>query len=196
MTRFILSALVAVVLVSGCASESPEGQPATASADPTATLDAEQARVVAAIAAIDSMRSARAASIVPGDPVTAETFAEVCQPVGLRARELATETGWTVRQAALRYRNPGNQATAEEAALIERFEADADLMDVWSEEPDGSRRYTRRIAVESTCLVCHGNRDDLPDFIVERYPDDLAHGFDPGDVRGVYSILIPATSAR
>lgn len=193
MTRAICSMLSAVVLLSGCTSERPDVEPTP---EPTVALNAEQARVVAAIAAIDSMRSARAATIVPGEPVTAVTFARVCQPVGLRARELAAETGWTVRQAALRYRNPGNEATLAEAALIEQFEADPELVDVWSDGPDGSQQYTRRITVEPACLVCHGREDQRPDFIVERYPDDLAHGFDPGDLRGVYSVLIPEPSAR
>ncbi|WP_218827737.1 Tll0287-like domain-containing protein [Rubricoccus marinus] len=181
------AALVLLVLA-GCASEpsSPADGP-----PPTEAQTPEEARVEAAVAAIDSMRAARAASISPDETVDAETFARVCKPVGMRARALADSTGWTVRQAAIRFRNPANAATPAEAALHERFEADPALAHVWADAP-GGRLYARRITVTAGCAACHGPRDDRPAFVAERYPDDRAYGFQPGDLRGVYAVFVPA----
>ncbi|GAB5550126.1 MAG: DUF3365 domain-containing protein [Sandaracinaceae bacterium] len=178
----------------GCASEpdAPTVDNVSEAAPRQQAQTPEEARVEAAIAAIDSMRSARAASIGPEETIGAETFAQVCKPVGARARALSDSTGWTVRQAAVRFRNPANAATPAEAALHERFEADPGLAHVWTDTPSG-RLYARRITVEAACTACHGPRADRPAFVADRYPSDRAYDFAPGDLRGVYTVLVPAT---
>ena len=52
-------------------------------------------------------------------------------------------------------------------------------------------RYYRRINVESSCLACHGGRNARPQFIKDKYPQDLAFDFNVGDLRGMYSVFIP-----
>ena len=186
--RYALSCLAALLVLGGCQPDTPS------KADGASTLAPEQARVVTAIAALDSMRIARAATITADEDVDAETFARVCKPVGLRARTLSEENGWTVRQIAMRYRNPANAAAPEDSALFAQFEADPDLVDRWLDAThDGvpGQRYVRRIAVQGTCLACHGARDERPAFVVENYPEDRAYGFAVGDLRGLYSVFVP-----
>lgn len=155
---------------------------------------AEEARVEAAIAALDSLRIARAAAIPADEAVDAETFARVCQPVGRQAAALSAEHGWQVRQLAARYRNPANAADPVTDALLQQFEADPALVDLWMDAADQSgpgRRYVRRIVVQETCLACHGARKARPAFVVANYPEDRAYGFRAGDLRGVYSVFVP-----
>lgn len=35
-----------------------------------------------------------------------------------------------------------------------------------------------------------------PEFVQRTYPRDRAHGFAPGDLRGVYAVFVPADSAK
>ena len=153
------------------------------------------AEVVESIEALDRMRSTLAGSLLESErPVDQETFANVCRPVGQRAATLSRENPWTVRQMAVRYRNPEHEAD-DEARMIHRLMEDLrDLQAVWvrtrADETE-AYRYFRRITVEESCLACHGERDDRPDFVRERYPDDRAHGFRVGDLRGVYSVEVP-----
>ena len=71
-------------------------------------------------------------------------------------------------------------------------------MGFWQAETiDGQKgtRYYRRINVEASCLACHGGKDSRPQFIKDKYPQDLAYDFQVGDLRGMYSVFIPELQA-
>jgi outer membrane murein-binding lipoprotein Lpp len=190
----LLILTLAVAVLAGCQPDRPSAE--ARNATNASTLAAEQARVETAIAALDSMRIARAATIDADEEITVETFERVCKPVGLRARTLSEENGWAVRQLATRYRNPANASPPEDTVLFAQFEADPGLTDHWIDavhEGVSGRRYLRRITMQASCLACHGPRDERPDFVVENYPDDQAFGFEPGDLRGLYSVFVPDT---
>ncbi len=159
-------------------------------------LSAQHLQVMDYVDELDAMRSGLAQTIGDAQPDRA-TFQAVCKPVGERARQLSEETGWTVRQLAVKYRNPDNKADELAAQLIERFEEAPELQNVWErgyrdEEPGW--RYFQKIQVEPSCLACHGDRDARPSFVVDAYPEDRAYGFSAGDVRGVYSVFVPDSS--
>lgn len=166
--------------------------PALAAADDMA---ARQERAEAYAKEIIEMRSTRAAEFIkPGVEITPETFKLVCGAVGKRVKEIAEAEGFKIRHAAVKYRNPANEATPEEAALIRSFLSDEEgVLDEWEMlERGGSTtfRYTTAIYVEKQCLACHGKKEDRPGFIVQGYPEDKAYGFEVGDLRGIISILI------
>lgn len=194
----LLVGIVAVVALHwlGC---TPEDRPEPGTEGPAATDTSAlpvQARhqVEVAIRDLDRMRSRLAAGITAQEEVDEETFARVCRPVGVRAAEIGRENGWQVRQIAERYRNPANAPDPPAGELIARFEAEPSLDSLWvrTEVPaEPGWRYLRRITVETTCLHCHGTADERPAFIKQAYPDDRAHGFTAGDLRGVYSVLVP-----
>lgn len=62
--------------------------------------------VAEAIGEIDAMRSGLAKTLDQNLEPTAETFARVCTPVGMRMKLVAEENGWITRQVAVKYRNP------------------------------------------------------------------------------------------
>jgi hypothetical protein len=112
----------------------------------------------------------------------------------MRMKLVAEENGWIMRQVAVKYRNPDHAPDPEAETLFARFESDATLDSLWIRtEHDGvaGRRYLRRITVEPACLACHGPKDARPGFIVDKYPDDRAFDFKPGDLRGLYSVFVP-----
>lgn len=154
-----------------------------------AELTSMQNDVVRAVQEIDSMRSARAATI--GDEtVDFDTFARVCPPVGRRAAEIAAANGWEFKQLSTKNRNPAHYPDSSALSLIRRFEEDSDLEELWV-QTNGGLRYLHRITIEESCLACHGPEEARPAFVLERYPDDRAFGYEVGDFRGVYSVVIP-----
>ncbi len=152
-----------------------------------------QQEVVKAVHEVDSMRSARAASITSGELVDFDTFARVCQPVGRRIIDIAQEKGWQFRQISERNRNPANGLDSSLVDVYRQFQEESDLDSLW-QATDGGVRYFHRITVEASCLHCHGPVDTRPRFVIERYPDDRAFDFEVGDLRGLYAVTVPASA--
>lgn len=44
--------------------------------------------------------------------------------------------------------------------------------------------------VGAACLACHGEKNTRPEFVKEKFPEDRAHGFNAGDLRGLYSVFV------
>ncbi len=120
---------------------------------------------------------------------TADTFAAVCKPVGMKAKMIATENEWIFRQVSHKYRNPANKPSSAESAALLRFEQDETLLSFW-DKGNSRTNYYRRITVQQSCLTCHGDQEARPDFIKEKYPNDLAHSFQIGELRGIFSITL------
>lgn len=174
--------------------------PATDRSAPIAGVDrpadpAAVARAVETVERLDRLRSGLARTFDgSGARPDEATFLLVCRPVGVESARIARENGWVVEQTATRWRNPDHAADPEARAAIERFERTPGLEGTWIRtERDGRRgtRYFRRIVVEPPCLSCHGAKGERPEFVKERYPDDRAHGFEVGDVRGAYAVFVP-----
>jgi hypothetical protein len=164
------------------------------------TAPAQLAKAVQEIENLDAMRSGLASTLKdsPAEP-TVETFKEVCKPVGMRAKQLSQENGWQVKQIAKKYRNRAHTPDNLHSVMaLAKFENDLELMGFWQPETiDGQKgtRYYRRINVEASCLACHGGKDSRPQFIKDKYPQDLAYDFQVGDLRGMYSVFIPELQA-
>ncbi len=147
--------------------------------------------VVAEVEGLDAMRSGLAGTI-SGEADRA-TFGQVCGPVGARARQLAEENGWEIRQLALKNRNPNNELDPDALLIYKMMNDTPEVMGLWVRaEQDGRPgfRYYRRIIMESSCRACHGAKERRPQFVKEGYPEDRAYNFEPGDLRGVYSVFI------
>jgi len=123
-----------------------------------------------------------------------EVFKSVCGAVAKRAKQIATESGFTIRHAAVKFRNPAHAATPEERTLMAGFEQAETPEPIEGEITVDGKRYFKFISpiyVERSCLACHGPKDKRPAFIVKKYPDDRAYGFAEGDLRGIISVSFP-----
>lgn len=143
---------------------------------------------------INLMRESLAASLDhTKEPITEQTFKNVCAPVGQSLMSWAKSQGHEVRQLSDKYRNPKNKAEGKALLAIEDFRKNKNLEFIAeSRIVDGvaGTQIYRRINVQQNCLHCHGPVASLPQFIKIKYPTDLANGFKSGDLRGVYSIWI------
>ena len=103
--------------------------------------------------------------------------------------------GLTFNNVSDQPRNPDNQANAVELEAMAFFRANprARVRMERYDNPDGSHyyHYARPIHVETYCLTCHGNREEAPATIRDRY--DSAYGYQVGELRGIMSITIPDT---
>ncbi|NJM99003.1 MAG: DUF3365 domain-containing protein [Phormidesmis sp. RL_2_1] len=171
------------------------GWPATSYAQPNSTIPAEQlAKAVGAIENLDALRSGLASTLEgTTEPPTLDTMKEVCKPVGMQARQLSKENGWQVKQIASKYRNPAHQPDNLHSKMaLAKFEQTPELMGFWDREMldnQSGTRYYRRISVEASCLACHGQKDNRPQFVKDNYSQDLAFDFNVGDLRGMYAVF-------
>lgn len=153
------------------------------------------AKAVVEIDRLDAMRSTLAQTFAQsGAPADLEAFGRVCKPVGMAMQQAAVANGWMAKQVAVKNRNPLNAADPEATAQLLRFESDSALRAVILNTTMNGRpgiRYLRRITVELSCLLCHGEQASRPAFVTANYPQDRAFGFKVGDLRGAYSVFIP-----
>jgi hypothetical protein len=169
------------------------GSPAIALSDPSNPT--EVGKAVEAIENLTQMRSDLASYLNDSsDPVTPETFKQVCKPVGMKGKEIAQENGWQIKQIASKYRNPDHKPNLAEQIALAKFNNNPELIGFWQEDSVNGEKglhYFRRINVEKSCLACHGMKNNRPEFIKNKYPQDLAFDFKEGDLRGMYSVFIP-----
>ncbi len=118
--------------------------------------------------------------------------------------EVSREAGATVRRTALRLRNPLNRPDEFERRWLEAQEASLaagqgsqPLYEVVAGD-DGRRelRYLMPLLFPgAVCTQCHGTASEIPvavkRLLAERYPEDRATGFQPGDLRGAVSVRVP-----
>lgn len=157
---------------------------------------AELAKAVQEIEQLDRLRSGLASTLEGRtEAPTIETMKAVCRPVGMKAMALSQENGWQVKQMATKYRNPAHSPDTPHARMaLAQFEQHPELMGFWEKatlDGQAGNRYYRRINVEASCLACHGQKNQRPQFVKEGYPQDLAYDFKVGDLRGMYAAFLP-----
>lgn len=130
-----------------------------------------------------------------GGPIAA---LETCSVEALTiTRQIADRYGVTVRRATLKPRNPYNTANDLERTVLlemEQMLRDRETVDTVTVTSDGIVNvfYPIRI-VEKPCMACHGTvgtqiSETTASVIAERYPDDKATGYAPGQLRGAWVI--------
>ena len=113
------------------------------------------------------------------------------------AQNLSLESGWIVRRASDKNRNPAAVADSWEQARIDAFKtevlANETLGLEYSEQTTEGFRYAKAQLTEGLCLTCHGKQ--LADSTIKAlnafYPSDRAQGYELGEVRGIFSLTKP-----
>ena len=103
------------------------------------------------------------------------------------------------REPTLNPLNPANQADTFEADLIRQFQADHKLPELsgYRQKNGGEQFYVAKPStVKASCLKCHGNPDDAPEAIVERYGKSQGYGWQPGDILSASVIYVPTDDLR
>ncbi|MCZ7562223.1 MAG: DUF3365 domain-containing protein [Burkholderiaceae bacterium] len=130
---------------------------------------------------------------------------EVCREKAPQMARAASErSGWNVRRASLRNRNPKGVPDAWERAALERFDtqaaagAAAPTLETWQVVDEGGRqvfRYAKALPTQPLCVQCHGSVDKLSEPVKAKlqalYPADRATGYQPGQIRGALFLKKP-----
>ena len=139
-------------------------------------------------------------AMADGGPTVAIEVCNIAAPE--IAQTASTASGWSVGRTSLKLRNPDNAPDAWELAVLRDFEA----RKAAGEDPgtldhaefvagDGQRtfRYMKAIPTQPVCIVCHGTSiaPEVTARLDALYPEDLARGFEIGDIRGAFSIAQP-----
>ena len=104
--------------------------------------------------------------------------------------------GATIKRTALKYRNSENNPDSTELAALIKYSEEIGA----GNEPkpyvilvNGKERFFAPIPTKALCLSCHGVPGvNMTESVVAKinkvYPNDMAVGFQVGDLRGIWSI--------
>ncbi|MFP7755942.1 DUF3365 domain-containing protein [Thermodesulfobacteriota bacterium B35] len=114
----------------------------------------------------------------------------------LATRELSVIANKTSKRATFLvtsddYRQAANKPDAFELQAIRTFKSNRGLKFTETYE-EGIYRYARPIFVKKGCLKCHGDPEDAPPAVIQKYGDKKAFGYKVGDIRGIVSVKIPS----
>ena len=193
------------IVVAGFALLLASASYSSAGAADAPEADVSQAELSAARTAVGELAGALKAQLqaamAAGGPVNA---VEVCRTIAPQiAGDVSATRGLEIGRTALKVRNPGNAPDEFERRVLEGFVAEAktgaDLtklehVEVVSDGGERRLRYMKAIPMAAQpCQACHGT--DIAPNVIERirtlYPDDQAIGFEPGEVRGAFSVSVP-----
>ena len=108
-----------------------------------------------------------------------------------------------IGRTSLKIRNSANAPDNWELAVLRQFEArkiqgePADKLEFFAviDDDKGQKtfRYMKAIPTVALCLNCHGETlsPEVAAKLKELYPNDQAHGFKEGDLRGAFTIAKP-----
>ena len=114
---------------------------------------------------------------------------------------VAQEQGLDVKRTSMKYRNPANAPDEDETEALRYYEsalAETGVLPGALVRKAGRAEYRfyRPLIVAPPCLGCHGPVGEIDPTVQaildERYPDDLATGYEAGDFRGVIRVSVPA----
>ncbi len=117
------------------------------------------------------------------------------------AKTASEQSGWAIRRVSLRNRNPKAVPDAWERAALEDFDRRAAAgealsgLEKYALIEDAGRkeyRYMKALPVQRVCTACHGPQESLKPEVAEKikalYPNDLAVGYDIGQIRGAITL--------
>jgi hypothetical protein len=126
-----------------------------------------------------------------------EAAIAVCRDIAPKlASELSRQSGAKVARVSRRYRNPANAPEEWQDAVLQtlqqRAQDPADSLEVYIEDKDRSR-YMKGIRLQPMCVMCHGRvlSETVSQQLNLDYPHDRARGYEPGQLRGGFSVSWP-----
>ncbi len=187
---------LAAVALAGCERSGEEGSPPDAE-DSRSPGAGEVAHVretggAAARLLMESLGGQLKGALQAGGPVNA---IEVCRQTAIPLTDAVGVNleGVRVRRTTLKPRNPANAPDEIDRRVLEGMAATASPEPVieWQESV---ARFYQPLIVQELCLNCHGDpatfSPELVEALAERYPEDRATGYAPGDFRGVIRVDI------
>lgn len=188
-------------LALGCSSNLSNGGSATpsSSASVSSELTQEEAigKATGAFKVFGSrLKNELEKAMAEGGPVEA---VEVCHTIAPKlAQDSSQEFGFPLGRSSHRLRNPNNAASPYLVAYLEKYQDQGKKAPVQAVREGDSWIVVAPILTAPLCLNCHGDAKsfspELAAALAAKYPDDVATGFQPGDLRGVFWARVPGSS--
>lgn len=194
MRRAIVS-VIAIATLLGAGAALAQEQPAQPPADPNV------AKARGAIKGLaEALKEKLVAAMKEGGPAKA---IDVCNTAAMPiTEEQGKAAGVKIGRTALKVRNDKNAPDDFERKALETFAeklkggadvAKLEVAETVTENGVKTFRYMKPIPMlEKPCATCHGGAIDpaLKAEIDKRYPKDQAVGFNPGELRGAFTVSI------
>ena len=194
--RIFLSITICALLLAGCGQKTGQAdKPAVETETPDNQLLASASGALIKKFG-QQLKTELMSAMNEGGPVNA---IGVCQ---VKAPEIARASGnefWSIKRVTDRNRNPENLASDAEQAIMARF-ADTlgsrpEFLVEWAEQADKKTyRFYKPIHLAPLCVKCHGGTEEIDAEVaaalMEKYPDDRAVGYAPGDLRGMFVVEV------
>ena len=120
---------------------------------------------------------------------------QVCNLEAPRLAEQHSQSDWQVARTSLKYRNSENAPDAWETEQLQMFDQQVqdgkDPKQMWAIQEDAKQiRVMKAIPAKGICLTCHGQQitPAVSAKLDELYPNDLATGYELGQIRGAFSL--------
>ena len=148
-----------------------------------------------------ALKEALQQAVQNGGPVSG--IAVCHDKAGQIATDLSQKQGLLLGRTSLKIRNPANAPDNWELAVLRQFEArktqgeSVDKLEFFAviDDDQGQKtfRYMKAIPTAALCLNCHGESlsVEVAAKLKELYPNDQAHGYKEGDLRGAFTIAKP-----
>lgn len=166
-----------------------------------------EANILAAQAMQDfhhRLQSTMTSHMQAGGPVAAVNFCHDEAP-GI-AEAVSKQYGVRLGRVPMpgKQRNPNNVIEPWQADVLAAFQHNVDAGQAADQQvhqqhqnlPEGvALRTMKGIAMQGKCLMCHGEHipPTIQTVLDTHYPDDRAHGFREGDLRGAMWVEVPST---
>ncbi len=124
----------------------------------------------------------------------------VCQHIAPETSALYATDDMQIGRTALKLRNPANTPDEWERSVLTGFKAamakgvspkELERFEFIAKKGEGRTfRYMKAIPVGKPCLACHGSTisPSVREILAQQYPEDRAVDFEPGDLRGAFTI--------
>jgi hypothetical protein len=102
-----------------------------------------------------------------------------------------------IKRTSLKIRNEINAPSKRETNILEKYQKlknnNETLKPIVEKDNDGVVHFYSPIILQKKCLACHGTvgkeiTKQSDSLIKAHYPNDLAIGYNEGDIRGIWSI--------
>lgn len=195
-----IGSLILPITLGGCERADPP-QPQAQTGTPSRWVpvdlerldEAQAAQLQRAIEARDALAQALKADLMgairSGGPTHAVDFCHAnASPI---AEQVRATHGVEIGRTSHKLRNPSNTGPEWVQPVVE-----AGVAQPYAFAGEGGELgVAYPIMLENACVLCHGETDQIApntgEIIADRYPEDRATGFSPGDLRGWFWVQVP-----
>ncbi|KAB2907297.1 MAG: DUF3365 domain-containing protein [Ignavibacteriales bacterium] len=194
LTFSLLFSISSLLLITGCLKK----------VEPRHDAALEKAKKEATAAAGDFMKSLKEILVREMKEKGPEGAFDVCSDTAQKFTAFySKEKGMEIHRVAYMNRNPLNLPDQAETMWMKEienmmkeksFNRDTVLYRVVKSGRSRMLHLVKPIFLAPECVVCHGTEDQIPEAVMkkinEKYPEDKARNFQPGELRGLVTVRL------